>query len=101
MSDLGDDSEPLHRSGNSCCASVAAPATDNPRWLQEKDRGNSKASSDYGTQVREVRDDELENVSGGAGYTFSTVYVDSIVVTKPTDAASTNWSWGANQTGTH
>ena len=61
----------------------------------------SNDSSKFGsaTQVRELRDDELENVSGGAGYTFSTVYVDSIVVTKPTDAPSSNYSFGATQTG--
>jgi hypothetical protein len=49
----------------------------------------SKHEMSDGPQVRELRDDELQEVSGGLIYTFSTVYVDSIVVTKPTDVAST------------
>jgi hypothetical protein len=67
--------------------------------LVEKNMSKSNDSSKLGRapQVRELREDELENVSGG--YTFFTVYVDSIVVTKPTDVAS--FSWGATQTGTH
>jgi hypothetical protein len=47
---------------------VAAPATDNPHAGQmEKNMSKSNDSSKLGpaTQVRELRDDELENVSGG------------------------------------
>jgi hypothetical protein len=46
--------------------------------------------------VRELRDDELENVSGGA--CCNGQHLSEIVVTKPTDVAS--WSWGMTQTGT-
>ena len=49
--------------------------------------------------VRELRDDELENVSGGLINinTADEAQLTSIVVTKPTDAAS--WSWGMSQSG--
>jgi hypothetical protein len=44
--------------------------------------------------VRVLRDDELENVSGGAA-----IHGD-LMVTSFHDPRVSNWSWGANQSGT-
>ena len=62
--------------------------------LMEKIMSKSNDSSKLGlaTQVRELRDDELENVSGGS--CCNGQHISEIVVTKPTDVAS--WSLGAS-----
>ena len=38
---------------------------------------NDTAKLDRAPQVRELRDDELQKVSGGLKYTFGTVFVES------------------------
>ena len=62
--------------------------------LMEKNMSKGNDSSKLGpaTQVRELRDDELENVSGGS--CCNGQHISEIVVTKPTDVAS--WSLGAS-----
>ena len=55
-------------------------------------KGNDSSKLGLATQVRELRDDELENVSGGS--CCNGQHISEIVVTKPTDVAS--WSLGAS-----
>ena len=56
-------------------------------------KSNDSSKLGPATQVRELRDDELENVSGGSCCNGQH-YMSEIVVTKPTDVAS--WSLGAS-----
>jgi bacteriocin-like protein len=55
--------------------------------LMEKimSKGNDSSKLGRATQVRELRDDELQQVSGGS----RGVHLSEIVVTKPMDVAST------------
>jgi hypothetical protein len=99
MSELGIAGEAVHSCGDSCCASVAAPAMDDPfAGLMEKNMSKSNDSSKLGraTQVRELRDDELAEVSGGA--CCNGQHLSEIVVTKPTDVAS--FSFGISHMST-
>ena len=61
--------------------------------LMEKNMSKSNDSSKLGSapQVRELRDDELENVSGGSCCNGQHI---GIMVTKPTDVSS--YSLGAS-----
>jgi hypothetical protein len=63
----------------------------------EKNMSKSNDRSKLGpaTQVRELRDEELENVSGGSCCNGEHM---GIVVTKATDVSS--FSWGISQSGT-
>jgi hypothetical protein len=66
--------------------------------LMEKNMSKSNDSSKLGcaTQVRELRDDELAEVSGGA--CCNGQHLSEIVVTKPTDVAS--FSFGISHMST-
>jgi type VI protein secretion system component Hcp len=63
MSDLGAASEPLHSGGKSVAASVTAPA--NGRWHGWKKIMTTTHNSEASPEVRELKDEELENVFGG------------------------------------
>ena len=57
-------------------------------------KSNDSSKLGRAPRVRELRDDELETVSGG--YNFTDVMVESIVA--PRDSGQ-RWSFGATQTG--
>ena len=60
MSDLGAAGEPVHRSGDRRCASVAAPATgwSALAWMET-------IMSNTSDELRELRDEEIDAVNGG------------------------------------
>jgi hypothetical protein len=100
MSDFGADGDAGHRDGESDEPACPHQRLDGPfAGLMEKNmsKGNDSSKLGRATQVRELRDDELENVSGGWLININTAdeaQLTSIVVTKPTDVAS--WSLGAS-----
>jgi hypothetical protein len=76
---------------------VAALATDNPyAGLMQKNMSKESLKLSPATQVRELRDDELQEVSGGA--CCNGQHLSEIVVTKPTDVAS--FSFGISHMST-
>jgi hypothetical protein len=69
MSDLGAAGEPVHRDGESLASAWHHQRLDSSfAGLMEKNMSKSNDSLKLGraTQVRELRDDELQEVSGGS-----------------------------------
>jgi hypothetical protein len=82
MSDLGAAGEPVHSDGESVASAWPHRRLDSPfAGLMEKNMSKSNDSSKLGRapQVRELRDDELEKVSGGLDANKNEVAVEGAV----------------------